>query len=39
VASKLRDRVINSPNVVEWLQRGFAGAFALLAARLAFQQR
>jgi threonine/homoserine/homoserine lactone efflux protein len=39
VASKLRDRVISSPNVVEWLQRGFAGAFALLAARLAFQQR
>jgi threonine/homoserine/homoserine lactone efflux protein len=39
LASKLRDRVISSPRIVEWLQRGFAGAFALLAARLAFQQR
>jgi len=39
LASKLRDRVISSPKIVEWLQRGFAGAFALLAARLAFQQR
>ncbi len=39
MAGKLRDRVIDSPRLIKRLQQGFAGVFALLAVRLAFQNR
>ena len=39
LASKLRDRVVDSPRTIKILQRGFAGVFALFAIRLAFQDR
>lgn len=35
-AACARDYVIDRPNVVTWLKRSFAGAFALLGLRLAF---
>lgn len=35
-AASLRARVIDSPQAMRWLRYGFAGAFALLAIRLAF---
>ncbi len=39
LASTVRDRVVGSPTVVRRLQRGFAGVFAALGLRLAFQDR
>jgi len=35
-AAAFRDRIIARPNVVAWMRRSFAGAFAALAAALAF---
>ncbi|WP_037604189.1 LysE family translocator [Streptacidiphilus rugosus] len=36
-AAAFRSRVIERPSVVAWLRRSFAGAFAALAAALAFE--
>ncbi|MEM6709709.1 MAG: LysE family translocator [Pseudomonadota bacterium] len=36
-AAAARDYVIHRPQVMRWLKRGFAGAFAFLGARLATQ--
>lgn len=38
-AARMRDRVLSRPTVLAWLRRGFATAFVLLGARLAFTQR
>ncbi len=38
-AAKVRDRIVSRPKVMMWLRRSFAGAFALLGARLAFAER
>jgi threonine/homoserine/homoserine lactone efflux protein len=38
-AASVRDRVISRPEAMRWLRRAFAGAFALLGARLAFAER
>jgi threonine/homoserine/homoserine lactone efflux protein len=38
-AHGVRRYVINSPRVVRWLQRGFAGVFAMLGAKLALAER
>jgi threonine/homoserine/homoserine lactone efflux protein len=38
-AASVRDHVISRPRVLTWMRRTFAGAFALLGARLALQER
>jgi threonine/homoserine/homoserine lactone efflux protein len=38
-AASIRDRVISRPTVLTWMRRTFAGAFALLGAKLAFAER
>jgi threonine/homoserine/homoserine lactone efflux protein len=38
-AASIRDHVISRPNVLTWMRRTFAGAFALLGAKLAFAER
>lgn len=38
-AHGVRRHVMNSPRVIRWLQRSFAGVFALLGARLAMAER
>lgn len=38
-AAALRDRVLTRPVIVRWVQRSFAAAFGLMAARLAVQER
>jgi threonine/homoserine/homoserine lactone efflux protein len=38
-AATLRERVLTRPRVVRWVQRSFAAAFGLMAARLAVQER
>jgi threonine/homoserine/homoserine lactone efflux protein len=38
-AAAVRERIISSPDVMAWVRRLFAGAFALLAARLALAER
>jgi len=38
-AQGVRHYVINSPRVIRWMQRGFAGVFALLGAKLAMAER
>jgi threonine/homoserine/homoserine lactone efflux protein len=38
-AASIRDHVISRPKVLTWMRRTFAGAFALLGARLAFAER
>ena len=38
-AASARDYVMSRPRVLTWMRRAFAGAFALLAARLAFSER
>ncbi len=35
-AASIRDHVISRPQVLTWMRRSFAGAFAALGARLAF---
>jgi threonine/homoserine/homoserine lactone efflux protein len=39
LAALLREKVISSPRMVAWMRRGFAGAFVVLAAKLAFVER
>lgn len=38
-AASVREFVAARPHVAEWIRRTFAGAFAVLAARLAFAER
>ena len=38
-AASVRDHVISRPSVMTWMRRTFAGAFALLGAKLAFTDR
>ena len=38
-ASLMRDRVLASPRAMDWIRRSMAGAFALLAGRLAVENR
>jgi threonine/homoserine/homoserine lactone efflux protein len=38
-AASVRDRIVTRPAVMSWLRRGFAGAFAMLGARLALAER
>jgi len=38
-AAAMRDQVISRPAVMTWMRRSFAGAFALLGAKLAFSDR
>jgi threonine/homoserine/homoserine lactone efflux protein len=38
-AAMMREHVISSPQVLKWMRRGFAGGFAALGAKLAFEQR
>lgn len=38
-AAAMRDQVIGRPQVMKWMRRSFAGAFAALGARLAFSDR
>ncbi|MBI3197715.1 MAG: LysE family translocator [Rhodospirillales bacterium] len=38
-AASVRDHVISRPRVLTWMRRTFAGAFALLGAKLAFTER
>jgi threonine/homoserine/homoserine lactone efflux protein len=38
-AASVRDHVISRPRVMTWMRRTFAGAFALLGAKLAFTER
>ncbi len=37
-AASIRDHVITQPRVLTWMRRTFAGAFALLGAKLAFAE-
>jgi threonine/homoserine/homoserine lactone efflux protein len=39
LAAVLRDRVISRPRVITWMRRGIAGAFVVLAAKLALVER
>ena len=39
LASRFRQRVVNSPGVVTWLRRTFAAAFAVLGVKLALTTR
>ena len=39
VAASVRDHVISRPRVMTWMRRTFAGAFAVLGAKLAFTER
>jgi threonine/homoserine/homoserine lactone efflux protein len=38
-AASIRDHVISRPQVLAWIRRAFAGAFAALGAKLAFADR
>jgi threonine/homoserine/homoserine lactone efflux protein len=38
-AASVRDHVISRPRIMTWMRRTFAGAFALLGAKLAFTDR
>jgi threonine/homoserine/homoserine lactone efflux protein len=38
-AASVRDHVISRPRVMTWMRRTFAGAFAVLGAKLAFTER
>ena len=38
-AASVRNHVISRPRVLTWMRRSFAGAFALLGAKLAFAER
>jgi threonine/homoserine/homoserine lactone efflux protein len=39
LAALVREKVISRPGVVTWMRRSFAGAFVVLAAKLAFAER
>jgi len=38
-SASVRDHVISRPRIMSWMRRTFAGAFALLGAKLAFTDR
>lgn len=38
-AAAVRDHVVSRPRVMTWMRRTFAGAFAVLGAKLAFTER
>ena len=38
-AAAVRDHVMSRPRVMTWMRRSFAGAFAVLGAKLAFTER
>jgi threonine/homoserine/homoserine lactone efflux protein len=38
-AAAVRDKVVSRPRVMDWIRRGFAGAFVALGARLALTDR
>jgi threonine/homoserine/homoserine lactone efflux protein len=38
-AASVRDRIISRPGIMAWMRRTFAGAFALLGAKLALAER
>lgn len=38
-AASMRDRMLESPNIMAWMRRSFAAAFVALGARLALQER
>jgi threonine/homoserine/homoserine lactone efflux protein len=38
-AAAMRDRVLRRPSVVSWMRKVFAGTFAALSVRLAFESR
>ena len=38
-AASVRDHVISRPRIMMWMRRTFAGAFAVLGAKLAFTER
>ncbi len=38
-AAAVRERVVSRPDVMKWMRRAFAGAFAALGLRLAFAER
>lgn len=39
LAALLREKVVSRPRVITWMRRGIAGAFVVLAAKLAFVDR
>jgi threonine/homoserine/homoserine lactone efflux protein len=39
IAARVRESVLSRPRVVTWMRRGFAGAFVVLAAKLAVVER
>jgi threonine/homoserine/homoserine lactone efflux protein len=39
LAALFREKVLSRPRIVVWMRRGFAGAFVVLAAKLAFVER
>ena len=39
LAALLREKVISRPSVITWMRRGIAGAFVVLAAKLALVER
>ncbi|MGL4636924.1 MAG: LysE family translocator [Beijerinckiaceae bacterium] len=39
LAASVRDQVLSRPNVLLWMRRSFAGAFALLGAKLAVTEK
>jgi threonine/homoserine/homoserine lactone efflux protein len=39
LAALFREKVISRPRIVTWMRRGFAGAFVVLAAKLALVER
>jgi len=38
-AASIRDHVMSRPRILTWMRRTFAGAFALLGAKLAIADR
>jgi threonine/homoserine/homoserine lactone efflux protein len=39
LAARVREKVISRPRVMTWMRRTFAGAFVVLAAKLALVER
>jgi len=39
LAARLRENVISRPGVIRWMRRSIAGAFVVLAAKLALVER
>jgi threonine/homoserine/homoserine lactone efflux protein len=38
-AASIREHIVSRPRVVTWMRRTFAGAFAMLGAKLALAER